>query len=73
MALTKAQLEAGQDALQTALMSGELIVRFADRTIQYRSVAEIQAALADTKTAIEELDGTRNRVYRVGSVKGFAQ
>lgn len=42
MAFTKEQI----DALKEAIASGELVVQYNNRRIQYRSVAEMKEALA---------------------------
>jgi len=71
MARSAAQLEADITALENALYVGELMVRFADRTIQYRSVAEIERALQLARSQLAKAQGTRRRVYRLDAEKGF--
>ncbi len=45
MAYTQEQL----DALQAALAKGEKRVTFADKTVEYRTVDELKAAIRDVK------------------------
>lgn len=59
MALTLAQLEAMREALIRARSSGVLTVRHENgRTVTYRSVDEINAALAGLENDIAEASGT---------------
>jgi hypothetical protein len=50
MAYTQAHL----DALEAALVKGEKRVTFGDKTVEYRSVDELQAAIAAVKRDIFE-------------------
>ncbi|WP_240127016.1 phage head-tail joining protein [Thermomonas alba] len=50
MAYTQADLE----ALQAALAKGEKRVSFGDKTVEYRSVEELQAAIAAVKRDLFE-------------------
>lgn len=50
MAHTQAQL----DALQAALAKGERRVTFADKTVEYRSVEELQAAITAVRRDLFE-------------------
>ncbi len=50
MAYTQADLE----SLQAALAKGEKRVSFGDKTVEYRSVEELQAAIATVKRALFE-------------------
>lgn len=68
MAYTQTQL----DALQAALASGELRVQFKDRTVEYRSIAELKQAIALVENAINSAGGTPTvRQYRVVTEKGL--
>lgn len=58
MALTQAQLEAMQVALQTALYNGVRSVTFQDRTVQYASVDDMRKALSDLGDQITALGST---------------
>lgn len=50
MAYTPAHLE----ALQAALAKGERRVTFADKTVEYRSIEELQAAIRAVKRDLHE-------------------
>ena len=50
MAYTQAHL----DALEAALAKGEHRVTFADKTVEYRSVEELKAAIREVKRGISE-------------------
>ncbi len=50
MAYTEAQLQ----ALETALARGERRVTFQDKTVEYRSVDELKAAIREVKRGIFE-------------------
>jgi len=67
MPYTQSQLA----ALQEALASGELRVRFADREVTYRSVQELKDAIATVQASLEAESGTRIRQHRVYTDKGF--
>jgi hypothetical protein len=65
MAFTQAQIT----ALEQAIATGATRVRYADRDVTYRSLAEMRDLLAEMK---EQVNGTtRTRQIRVTSVKGF--
>jgi hypothetical protein len=67
MAFTTADLA----AVESALASGELSVQYADRRVQYRSVAELTQA---REMIIKELDAAagkrRPRAFRLNVSKG---
>ncbi len=65
MAYTQTQL----DALQAALASGELRVSYDNKTVEYRSVAEIKIAIAEVSAALAEAAGT-GRPRQVRSYPG---
>lgn len=46
MAVTSTELQGWRDALWRALGSGAKRVTYGDRTVEYRDVAELQAAIA---------------------------
>lgn len=48
MAYTQLQL----DALEAALASGELRVTFTDRSVEYRSIGELQRAIAVVRAGL---------------------
>ncbi len=57
MALSLAELQGMRDALITAIGSGTLRVEFEGRSMTYRSVAEMQAALTTINKEIEQAGG----------------
>lgn len=73
MSYTETQL----DALRRALATGERRVTFADKTVEYRSVEELRAAIRDVEAALAKekaSDGTGGplvRQIRVTTGKGF--
>lgn len=67
MAYTQADLE----ALQAALAKGEKRVSFGDKTVEYRSVAELQAAIRSVEAEIARGQNTPKRQIRVTTAKGF--
>ena len=73
MAYTQAHLE----ALEAALVKGEKRVTFADKTVEYRSIDELQAAIRAVKRDIFEQAAATGlwpgapRQIRVTTRKGF--
>lgn len=67
MSYTNAQL----DALRKALATGERRVTFGDKTVEYRSVAELQAAIRAVEAEIARGSVTSKRQIRVTTGKGF--
>jgi hypothetical protein len=73
MAYTETQLQ----ALEIALAKGERRVTFADKTVEYRSVEELKAAIREVKRGISEqavatgLWPGAPRQIRVTTRKGF--
>ena len=67
MTYTLAQL----DALKRALATGERRVSFGDKTIEYRTVAELRAAIRTVEAEIARGSGTPKRQIRVTTGKGF--
>ncbi len=65
MALTLTQLEEMRDALLTAVGSGTLRVEFGERSLTYRSIQEMQAALVSIEHEIEKLDGSPVRPRQI--------
>ena len=69
MAYTEEQLT----ALEAALAKGEKRVTFGDKTVEYRSVEELQAAIRTVESELARSAGaTRKRQIRVTTSKGFA-
>lgn len=59
-------------ALQKALATGEKRVSFGDKTVEYRSVDEIQAAIREVEASLARAAGARRtRQIRVTTDKGF--
>ena len=73
MAYTEAQLQ----ALEAALAKGERRVTFQDKTVEYRSVDELKAAIREVKRGIFEQATATDlwpgapRQIRVTTSKGF--
>ena len=67
MSYTNAQL----DALRKALATGERRVTFGDKTVEYRSVAELQAAIRTVEADSARGSATSKRQIRVTTGKGF--
>lgn len=68
MTYTTTQLE----ALKRALATGERRVSFGDKTVEYRSVEELQAAIRTVEAEIARSDGALpKRQIRVTTAKGF--
>ena len=67
MAYTQAHL----DALAAALAKGEKRVTFGDKTVEYRSVAELQVAIRTVEAEIARGSATSKRQIRVTTGKGF--
>lgn len=55
MAYTQAELEAKIIALETALARGELRVDFSDRSVTYRSTAELTTAIEYFKKLLSDM------------------
>lgn len=73
MAATLATLLARKATLEEVISTGQLKVKFADREVQYRDMAEMQAALALLDKQIAIAEGRRQtRQIRVNSTKGFS-
>jgi len=65
---TNAQL----NALKKALATGERRVSFGDKTVEYRSVEELQAAIRTVEAEIARNAGASpKRQIRVTTAKGF--
>ena len=67
--MTLEQLKAQQEALQAARFNGVLTLKSGDKTVTYKSNAEIQAALSDLEREIARLQG-RPRARRIRTVCG---
>lgn len=59
-------------ALRNALARGERRVDFGDRSVEYRSIDELRAAIREVEAARSQANGgTRTRQVRINSRKGF--
>ena len=68
MPYTTAQL----DALKRALATGERRVSFGDKTVEYRSVDELQSAIRTVETELARQSGApTKRQIRLTTSKGF--
>jgi hypothetical protein len=67
MAYTLGQLA----ALEAALASGATTITYQGRSITYRSVEELKAAISTVKNSMAVANGTRVRQIRFGSRKGL--
>ncbi|MFG0501310.1 phage head-tail joining protein [Pseudomonas putida] len=61
MAYTQAQLA----AVERALARGERIVRYSDRTVEYRSVDELMKVRDQIRTELSQAAGPRSRAVRL--------
>lgn len=61
MAYTPAQLV----AVERAIARGERIVRYSDRTVEYRSVDELMKVRDQIRTELAQAAGPRSRVVRL--------
>lgn len=60
------------DALKRALATGERRVSFSDKTVEYRSIEELQAAIRTVEAEIARNAGASpKRQIRVTTAKGF--
>lgn len=60
------------DALKRALATGERRVSFGDKTVEYRSIEELQAAIRTVEAELARDAGTSlKRQIRVTTAKGF--
>lgn len=73
MALSEAQLESRITAIRAARDSGALLVRHGDTSTQFRSLAEMNAIIADLESQLATLQDTKpTRVRYVRQCgKGF--
>ncbi|MBV6287482.1 phage head-tail joining protein [Pseudomonas aegrilactucae] len=53
------------DAVEAAIARGEKTVRYADRTVEYRSVDELLQARDVIRTSLSNATGPRSRVVRL--------
>lgn len=65
------ELQARLNTLRVARHAGFRRVRFADREIEYRSDAELAAAIGDLESQIEAATGRRASVIHFSTSKGL--
>ena len=53
------------DAVEAAIARGEKIVRYTDRTVEYRTVDELLKAREEIRTSLIRTAGPRSRVVRL--------
>jgi hypothetical protein len=53
------------DAVERAIARGEKVVRYTDRTVEYRSIDELLKARDVIRTSLTEAAGPRSRVVRL--------
>jgi predicted GTPase len=59
-------------ALREALASGEHRISYDGKSIEYRSVSDLKAALAEVESALARQDGNpKSRQIRVNTAKGM--
>lgn len=72
MAADPTELEAQRAALKKAMRSGVLSVEHGDKSVRYRSMAELRSALTDLEDEIASTAGTpRARVFYLGHDRGY--
>ncbi|AEV64304.1 MULTISPECIES: phage head-tail joining protein [Pseudomonas] len=53
------------DAVEAAIARGEKVVRYTDRTVEYRTVDELIKARDEIRTSLVNSAGPRSRVVRL--------
>lgn len=53
------------EAVEAAIARGEKIVRYADRTVEYRDVSELLKAREEIRSALASSGSARSRVIRI--------
>jgi hypothetical protein len=53
------------DAVERAIARGEKVVRYTDRTVEYRSIDELLKARDVIRTSLTDAAGPRSRVVRL--------
>lgn len=71
MPYTESELETIVETLETALARGEQTVQFSDRSVTYRTVADLRSALAYFQSLLDQLNGGRSKQSRGYASKGF--
>lgn len=53
------------DAVERAIARGEKVVRYTDRTVEYRSIDELLKARDVIRTSLTDAAGPRSRIVRL--------
>ncbi|MEX3777822.1 hypothetical protein QIW53_13325 [Pseudomonas fluorescens] len=53
------------DAVEAAIARGEKVVRYTDRTVEYRTVDELLKAREEIRTSLSSAAGPRSRAVRL--------
>lgn len=53
------------EAVETAIARGEKVVRYTDRTVEYRTVDELLKAREEIRASLASTAKPRSRVYRL--------
>ena len=53
------------DAVEAAIARGEKVVRYTDRTVEYRTVDELLKAREEIRTSLSSAAGPRSRSVRL--------
>lgn len=53
------------DAVEAAIARGEKVVRYTDRTVEYRTIDELLKAREEIRTSLANSAGPRARVVRL--------
>lgn len=53
------------DAVEAAIARGEKVVRYTDRTVEYRTVDELLKAREEIRTSLSYAAGPRSRAVRL--------
>ena len=71
---TLQQLQAQLDALWAAYTSGELVVKYADKEVRYRSIAEIATAIAGVEAQMNSMtNSTTTQIARHRTKASFSK
>lgn len=62
-------LIAQQNTLRTLIRSGTLSITHGDKTVRYRDMADLQAALRDVESQIDTVNGTCRPRFRYHTTK----
>lgn len=69
--MTLVELQTAESALMAAIGSGVRRVQFADRSVEYHSLRDMNEALKTIRAEIEGYSSARSRTFVVSQVSGF--